>query len=397
VSPPGAPQAPPDRPRRSLIVTLAGWLGIAAGGLTLPVALVALLMLLAGGDGTAHTGWLEALLVIGGPPVLLATGIGLLRRRRWAHLGALALLVAFAGHHVLVVLRGPVPEHTITSPTGVPTTVSASPVDYPRRALAIVAALALLAKLLSRPVRAEFGAARSPSNEGGRGRRAEASRGWRVGHQGRDEMYYEELRDGRWQRLRISGELLTGRAHHAIFFASPAQWREYPEWARLRRDEIIARIQSEFRAPDYEYYGEPSARAEAGSADDAGERPALSLPAEPAVRSSSAPPAAARPRAVGATPSAWRALSVAVASLFGLALGAGWLVWNGLEQGETWLPTRLSASRRTLLRAEEPALFWASLGVYAALGLLCCGLGAYLLREGRRLRAGERAGERAEH
>ena len=68
-------------------------------------------------------------------------------------------------------------------------------------------------------------------------------------------MYYEEFRDGSWQRIAISGEMLCGRAHHVIYFDSPELWQSYPEWARHRRDEIIARIKSDFREPDYEYFG----------------------------------------------------------------------------------------------------------------------------------------------
>jgi hypothetical protein len=79
------------------------------------------------------------------------------------------------------------------------------------------------------------------------------ARGWRVGHQGRDEMYYEEWSHGGWQRIRIEGEMLMGRAHHVIYFASPQAWLNYPEWARHRRDEIISRIKSVFCPPDYEY------------------------------------------------------------------------------------------------------------------------------------------------
>ena len=80
--------------------------------------------------------------------------------------------------------------------------------------------------------------------------------GWHVGHRGRDQMYYEEFVDGAARRMMLDGEMLTGRAHHVIYFASPEQWqREAPEWARERRDEIIARIKSEFREPDYEYSG----------------------------------------------------------------------------------------------------------------------------------------------
>jgi hypothetical protein len=79
---------------------------------------------------------------------------------------------------------------------------------------------------------------------------------WRVGHVGRDGMYYEELRDGKWERLEIDGEMLTGRAHHVIYFGSRQNWQRHPEWARGRRDEIIDRIKTAFRIPDYEYDGE---------------------------------------------------------------------------------------------------------------------------------------------
>jgi len=84
---------------------------------------------------------------------------------------------------------------------------------------------------------------------------AKAKEEWRVGHTGRDCMYYEEYREGRWERIEISGEMLMGPAHHVIYFASREQWKAYPEWARGRRSEIIARIKSRFAPPDYEYYG----------------------------------------------------------------------------------------------------------------------------------------------
>ncbi len=69
-------------------------------------------------------------------------------------------------------------------------------------------------------------------------------------------MYYEELDLGEWRRLRINGEMLMGRAHHVVYFGSRDDWSLGPEWARGRRDEIIARIKSAFPIPDYEYEGE---------------------------------------------------------------------------------------------------------------------------------------------
>jgi hypothetical protein len=79
---------------------------------------------------------------------------------------------------------------------------------------------------------------------------------WRVGHRGRDAMYYEELVDGEWLRLDLDGEMNIGRAHHVIYFGSKEKWRLGPEWTHSRRTEIIARIKSAFRIPDYEYEGE---------------------------------------------------------------------------------------------------------------------------------------------
>ena len=81
-------------------------------------------------------------------------------------------------------------------------------------------------------------------------------RGWRVGHRGRDAIYYEELINREWERIEIDGEMLCGEAHHIIYFASEAKWEaEYPTWAQGRREEIIQRIKSELAPPGYEYEG----------------------------------------------------------------------------------------------------------------------------------------------
>ncbi len=85
---------------------------------------------------------------------------------------------------------------------------------------------------------------------------SQASPNWRVGHDDRDAVYYEELHGGAWRRLVIDGEMLTGRAHHVIYFGPRAAWNAMPEWAHGRRDEIIARMKSVLAIPDYEYEGE---------------------------------------------------------------------------------------------------------------------------------------------
>jgi hypothetical protein len=72
-------------------------------------------------------------------------------------------------------------------------------------------------------------------------------RGWRVGHQGRDSLYYDELRDGRWRRIEIGGEMELQT--HVIYLRS----LQLPDWAADRRVEIISRIKEDLRPPAYEY------------------------------------------------------------------------------------------------------------------------------------------------
>ena len=76
-------------------------------------------------------------------------------------------------------------------------------------------------------------------------------RGWRVGRFGRDSIYYDELRNGSWQRIVIGGEMLTTRRpKHRIYFNSSIAW---PSWAGQRQEEIIARIKEVLHEPDYQY------------------------------------------------------------------------------------------------------------------------------------------------
>lgn len=83
--------------------------------------------------------------------------------------------------------------------------------------------------------------------------RRDRKRGWRVGHRGRDEMFYDEMVNGRWERIWIDGEMLCGKAHHVIYFPSDTQWEKFPDWTRGRQVEIVARIKQEFAPPGYEY------------------------------------------------------------------------------------------------------------------------------------------------
>jgi hypothetical protein len=340
---------PPIRPRRPASVTAIGWLFIVAGTLLLPVSAISLLMILARGDGTASMDVTGFLSVIVAPSAALAAGIGLLCRRAWARPAAVLLLAFVVVLNIRELLNHRPTTETSVLPSGLRTTVLASPPNYHSVPL-IAVGVVLIACLI-------IGVPRPAAPAGKRLADHPPERGWRVGHRGRDGMYYEEPQGGTWQRIDIDGEMLTGRAHHVIYFASPEAWQRYPEWARDRRDEIIARIKSEFRPPDYEY-------------GDGG----------------AAPPASPIPPKT--TPRQWRALALFIAILLGLAGGMGWLVKTGLEREATWLPVKRASLRRVVSRQAEPATYWLALGIYAALGIGAGGFALWMLREA--VRSGRR-------
>lgn len=203
------------------------------------------------------------------------------------------------------------------------------------------------------------------SEASSRSRTDDHLRDWHVGHRGRDQMYYEERRGETWQRIEIDGEMLMGPAHHVIYFATAAQWWNYPAWAHGRRDEIIARITSEFRPPDYEYHG-----------DQPGSAPPPSLPPPP--------PRANRPVAPR-TEQGRGALLLAVLLLFALAGAMGWVSVRGLSTGVTHLPLRQASLRRPVERQQESATFWLAIGMYSALGIGALTLGLLGAREWRRM------------
>jgi hypothetical protein len=202
-----------------------------------------------------------------------------------------------------------------------------------------------------------------------------SGRTWRVGHRGRDMMYYEEWQDGAWARLDIDGEMLTGRAHHMIWFRSAEDWQNGPAWARDRRDEIIARIKSEFREPDYEYFG-AAAPHPAPAATNAAPASPAAPPRPVSPPHAAAPAASARQRA---------ALWLAIVLLLGIAGAMGWLVKNSLETDSTTLRVLRPSLRRPISRVDEPATFWLAVSLYAVIGLGTGGLALRGIREASRL------------
>ena len=82
-------------------------------------------------------------------------------------------------------------------------------------------------------------------------RAKEVSRGWRLRCLGAGSWTYEEKRGDSWSGF-VMPELTDYREppHHLEVMCT-ARWSEYPEWTQGRRDEILARIRSELKEPDY--------------------------------------------------------------------------------------------------------------------------------------------------
>jgi hypothetical protein len=360
-------------PGRSVLVTLLGWLIIVLSILGLPISLISFLMLMANSYGTSTGGPLGWIIVLGGPILTLVAGIGLLRRKPWARLYLLLVAMGILVYNGYKMVYKPIPEtiHT-SSATGVKTVVlSNTGTTYSLPVM--TGCLVALVILLLPKTGSEFALQRkqgmptgTPSQANANDHHRDKERGWRVGHQGRDVMFYEELRDGTWMRIPIEGEMLMGQAHHVIYFASPQRWLKYPEWAHHRREEIIARIKSEFRPPDYLYEGDDATGSFSENVTPSYHEAETFASSHPPL------PQPLPPRPPVATPNVSGGKSTSlvwvILVLFGLTATMGWFVYEGIQKGETSLPARHSSYRSTISRAEKPALFWTSIGIFSALG-----------------------------
>lgn len=357
-----------EKRRRSILVTWLAGVMMLIGMVGVPVSVITAAMLLAGSYGTANAGFWDSCVMVLGPSLVMVTGWGLLRRWCWALFVTIGLLMVVGINRGWAMVQGSRETKVYTTENGVKVTEMGSKGSPYALPMGLVSA-GLVGWLVSGRVRAEFGVKRPPAlptvvvdKEATSG---DESRGWHVGHRGRDLMYYEEKVAGLWRSLEIDGEMLMGRAHHVIYFASADEWRGYPEWARDRRDEIVARVKSVFREPDYEYQMEVG-----GHGEGLAVRPVTSGRMVKEVVT-------------------WKqraALGAVVLILMGVTGGMGWLVKRGMEQGETVLPTKQAVHRRVLKREEEPAAFWAALGVYGLVGL-GGGLGTgFFVREAWRMK-----------
>ncbi|MCP5540377.1 MAG: hypothetical protein H7A52_09590 [Akkermansiaceae bacterium] len=360
---------PSGSPRPSVVVTILGWMMVVAGAILSIISFFSLLMIIVGSYGTNTADVPGFLLVVVAPPFTLVAGIGMLRRRRWAWLCLVAGLGCFLLVSLFEFTRPPEPAvRTHVSPSGVKTTEYHSGPQFSVPTIVLCAGLLIYVWMPG--VRREFGWSRrkqpSPASATRPGSQPpklpDKARGWRVGHAGRDRMYYEEWREDGWRRINLSGEMLTGPAHHVIYFPSPQAWRELPEWARDRRDEILARIKSEFREPEYEYALDVNTTA--GGTD----RPVLAA-------TNPARPSRCTARQMGA-------VILCVGIFLVLAGYLGWLVKGGWEAKQVTLPSAKATQRRAVPRETEPALYWFSLGLYAAAAAGSLGFAAWMTVQG---------------
>jgi hypothetical protein len=332
----------PPTPRRTWFTNLVGAAAVLLGGAGALFSAFALLLSIGKPYANSASDPLGIFLIFILPPGTLLAGICLLLRRRWARWWMILLMVGL----IALGVKGLVAP-TYQNPAYAPKLGPAAAALHQRVIVQSTACISigtlLLLGLFSAPVRREF---QSPSTP------PPMTRQWRVGHQGRDMMYYEELHDGTWQRLEIDGEMLTGRAHHVIYFASEETWQGYPQWVRGRRGEIIARIKSRFSEPDYEYHD------------------SVSLP----------PPLPLPPAAITA-PLPKRDGSILPMLLFLLAIATAsfWFAAEGVKDGEVRLPVKQNPASRSISRSEKPALFWTSISLVSSLGTGCTGLAAWLV------------------
>jgi hypothetical protein len=302
-------------PHRTIFTTLIGVAAILIGGLGSVFSAFALLMAIGKPYANSAADPLGIFLIFILPPGTLLAGIGLLLRHHWARWWMILLMAGL----VVLGLKGLLsPDHANPAYAPLPGPAADAAMHFTQVVSFVclgVGGLVLLG-MFSRSVKREFGFAKTGAsvmipNTSSMNIHDENG-AWRVGHKGRDMMYYEEQIGGDWQRIDIDGEMLTGRAHHVIYFADAETWTRYPEWARHRRDEIIERIKSRFREPDYEYHGDPTA----------------------------AQPVMVRP------PQSERGATILPMLLFLLAIAAAsfWLAAKGVKNGENRLPMKHNTS-----------------------------------------------------
>lgn len=83
-------------------------------------------------------------------------------------------------------------------------------------------------------------------------RQREKDRGWRIRRTNTPGSWaYEELSHGVWNGFVMEETTDYREPPHHLQIMGAARWNEYPAPMQGRRDEILKRIRSELREPDY--------------------------------------------------------------------------------------------------------------------------------------------------
>lgn len=338
---------------RTVFTTLVGIAAILLGGLGSVFSAFALLMAIGKPYANSNPDVAGIFFIFILPPGTLMAGIGLLFRFRWARWWIILLMAGLVAMGVKGFFPRTFHTSTYTNPdnsTAPVTWVYRPSYAFPAGCVA-VGGLVLLG-MFSAPVRREFRGKGKVSPPALPATRQDESEGWCVGHTGRDMMFYEEKHGGQWLRLEIGGEMLMGAAHHVIYFRGAEGWLGYPEWARHRRDEIIARIKSRFHPPEYEYQVD--------------ERPAAAYAQVPVV-----PPVPVTMKKDGS-------IVMPVAALLLIAAGAFWLAFDGVKDGEIRSVAKYQQARM-FTRTGDTALFWTTISVLGVVGAGCTGLAGWIV------------------
>ncbi len=78
--------------------------------------------------------------------------------------------------------------------------------------------------------------------------------GWYVEHNGRCGIFYYELYSLKIKKIFIDGEILIGIPSYVLYIPNDDDWlNNYPNWASSKKEEIIKRIKTKFKEPEYSY------------------------------------------------------------------------------------------------------------------------------------------------
>lgn len=79
----------------------------------------------------------------------------------------------------------------------------------------------------------------------------ELKRGWKIKNHGEGKLQYSELDQNKtWRTLMFEiDRYSSGVPRHTLIVDS--NWETYPNWAKSRREEILNRIKSVLKEPEY--------------------------------------------------------------------------------------------------------------------------------------------------